>query len=350
MSARIYLDHAATTPLLPEARAAMATGLEMWANPSSPHREGRAARAALEEARGRIKAALGWSHELIFTSGASEAAAIALKGRRVAVSAVEHQSVLGAAPGAVVLPVEALGRVVGDPVPGALLAIQQVNSETGVIQPLEAIAPATREATCPLFADCAQGAGKLALPDADLIAVSAHKLGGPPGIGALLARDLGLLTATGQGQEQGYRPGTENLPAALGFAAALEALAARGDWTAPLVAWRAELDAVIRAGGGEVIADRADRLATIASYRMPGTSAAAQLMRFDGQGFAVSAGSACSSGSMKPSHVLAAMGIGEGEAGEVIRVSFGHSTTHDEVARFAEAWTGLARGARARAA
>jgi cysteine desulfurase len=344
---RIYLDHAATTPILPQAQAAMAAAWDMWANPSSPHREGRAARAALEEARGRIKAALGWRGELIFTSGATEAAAIAL-GRttmgKVAVAAVEHLAVLKARGDAILLPVDAEGRLVADIPRHALAAVQQVNSETGVIQPLDRIAGEVRAAGSVLFADCAQGAGKLALPDADLIAVSAHKLGGPPGVGALLVRDLRLIATTGQGQEQGYRPGTENLPAVLGFAAAIEAAPYRLEEQA---AWRAELDDIVRSGGGTVIVDTAPRLPLIASYRMPGVSAAAQLMRFDAAGFAVSAGSACSSGSMRGSHVLAAMGVA---TDEVIRVSFGHDTTRADVAAFGAAWAAMARGAGAKAA
>lgn len=336
---RIYLDHAATTPILPEARAAIAAAWETWANPSSPHREGRAARAALEEARERIKAALGWTGELIFTGGATEAAAVALRRTTravVAVSAVEHLAVLKARDDAVVLAVDAEGLFAGEVPAGALVAVQQVNNETGVIQPIDGLADAVRAAGGILFADCAQGAIKLALPDADMIAISAHKLGGPPGIGALLVRDLALIEPAGQGQEQGYRPGTENLPAILGFAAAIEAAPYRMDAQA---GWRGALDGLVRDAGGSVIADAAPRLPLIASYRMPGVSAAAQLMRFDAAGFAVSAGSACSSGSMRGSHVLAAMGVA---AAEVIRVSFGHDTTQAEVAAFGAAWAAMA--------
>ncbi|NIJ08376.1 cysteine desulfurase [Sphingomonas vulcanisoli] len=349
MNDRITLDHAATTVIRPEAAAAMAEGMARWANPSSQHAEGRAARAALEGARDRIKAALGWTGELLFTSGATEAAAIALgrAKRPVAISAVEHAAVVGAAPGAAVLPVGADGLVDAEMPEDALVAIQQVNSETGVIQPLDALAERIKTKGGLLFADCAQGAAKLPLPPADMIAVSAHKFGGPPGIGALLARDLGALTPVGQGQEQGYRPGTENLPGALGFAAALDA----GEpWLDAVAAWREELDAAVRAAGGVVICDASPRLATIASYRMPGVSAAAQLMRFDLGGFAVSAGSACSSGSLKRSPVLAAIGLVPEAADQVIRVSLGWTTTAEDVRAFADAWAALAHEARARAA
>ncbi len=326
---RIYLDHAATTPMRPEAAAAVMEGMARWANPSSPHAEGRAARAALEDARKRIAKALGWPHHVILTSGASESAALALRGRPgVAVAAVEHDAVLRAAEQPVMLDVDAGGIVVNGEGAQAI-ALQSANSETGVLQ--------NRPAGFRI-ADCSQTAGKLPLPDADLIIVSAHKLGGPPGIGALLVRDLGLLDPTG-GQERGYRGGTENLPGALGFAAALEA---PRDWFTDMPALRATLDEAILAGGGEIVAHHSPRIPTIASYRMPGISSAAQLIRLDMAGFAVSAGSACSSGSMRPSHVLAAMGYSAQAAAEVVRVSFGWTTTVEDVAKFAEAWTRIA--------
>jgi cysteine desulfurase len=328
--ARIYLDHAATTPMRPEAIAAVMEGMARWANPSSPHAEGRAARAALEGVRRRIAQALGWPHHVILTSGASESATLALRGRPgVAVAAVEHDAVLRAAEQSVVLEVDAGGVAVN--VEGAqTIALQSANSETGVLQ---------ARPTGVWIADCSQTAGKLPLPDADLIIVSAHKLGGPPGIGALLVRDLGLLDPTG-GQERGYRGGTENLPGALGFAAALEA---PRDWFADMADLRAKLDEAILAGGGEIVAQNSPRIPTIASYRMPGVSSAAQLIRLDMAGFAVSAGSACSSGSMRPSHVLAAMGYSAQAAAEVVRVSFGWTTTAEDVAKFAEAWTRIAQ-------
>jgi len=220
--ARIYLDHAATTPIIPAAREAMADAMARWANPSSPHSEGRAARAALENARARVAAALNWDGEVIFTSGASEAIAIALRGHDAIASAVEHDAVLAVA-GATRLPVGPDGYVDRNAITGpARYAVQSVNNETGVIQPMAEIADIVRANGGILFADCSQSAGKLPLPDADVMCVSAHKLGGPPGMGALLVRNLGLLTPTG-GQEQGYRRGTENLPAAIGFATALDA-------------------------------------------------------------------------------------------------------------------------------
>lgn len=343
---RLYLDHAATTPMLPAAQAAMVAGMGSWANPSSPHADGRAARAMLEDARRRIGAALGWSGHVIFTSGASEAIAIALgraKAGAILTSAVEHDAVLRVTKGADRLAVDGDGRidpvaVVAEQSAKPLFAVQHVNNETGVIQPLDRIG---RDGAI-LFADCAQSAGKLPLPDADMIAISAHKFGGPPGIGALLIRDLTLIEPSG-GQEQGYRAGTENLPAVLAMAAALEA---REDWLPQAATLRARLDAGVEAAGGEIVARDAERLPTIASYRMPGVSARAQLIQFDMAGISVSAGSACSSGSLKTSHVLTAMGWVDEAAAQVVRVSFGPQTSEADVDRFLSAWTAMADKAR----
>ena len=345
----VYLDHAATTPLLPAARDAWAEGAAIWANPSSPHRQGRAARAALEDARARVKAALGWDGEVIFTSGGSEALAIGLgrcHRRLAALSSVEHDAVLRHAGDAVLLPVDGCGRVAPAAAAHAgLVAVQQVNSETGVIQPLGAIAGSVREAGGWLLADCAQGAGKIALPDADLIAIAAHKFGGPIGIGALLLRDWAMLEPGG-GQERGYRAGTENLPAAMAMAAALEA---GNGWLAEAARLRRLVECGIVEAGGEVVAEEALRIATIGAYRMPCVASAVQLIRFDGIGIAVSAGSACSSGSLRTSHVLRAMGLPEAAASEVIRVSIGRETGQGDIVRFLDAWRMIAGKARAAA-
>ena len=341
--ARIYLDHAATTPIIPAAREAMADAMVRWANPSSPHSEGRAARAALENARRRVATALNWDGEVIFTSGASEAIAIALRGHDAIASAVEHDAVLAVA-GATRLPVGPDGYVDRNAITGsARYAVQSVNNETGVIQPMAEIADIVRANGGILFADCSQSAGKLPLPDADVMCVSAHKLGGPPGMGALLVRNLGLLTPTG-GQEQGYRRGTENLPAAIGFATALDAGFA---WVEKAVRLRELLDAEVTASGGVVVAEASNRLATIGSYRMPGVAASSQLINFDMAGIAVSAGSACSSGTLKTSHVLGAMGWDERSASEVVRVSFNADTSESDVARFLDVWRNIVIRAKA---
>jgi cysteine desulfurase len=357
LSQRLYLDHAATTPMVLAAREAMRAAIARWANPSSPHAEGRAARAMLEEARSRIAKALGWDGEVILTGGATEAIRIALTRTKCdarIVSAVEHEAVHRVASDAFFLPVQQDGTVLPDALTGRLgalgakaplVAIQAVNNETGVCQPLDKLAPIVGKAGGLLFADCAQSAGKAALPDADLIAISAHKFGGPPGVGALLVRDLGMLETSG-GQEKGYRAGTENLPGVVAMAAALEE--GRG-WVDRAADLRAHLDGAIEAAGGEVVAKRS-RLATIGAYRMPGVAASAQLIQLDLAGIAISAGSACSSGTLKSSHVLSAMGWGEAEAGQVIRASFGPETSRADIYRFVEAWKRIADGARSRAA
>jgi cysteine desulfurase len=352
---RIYLDHAATTPLRPEAREAMLRGVEMWANPSSPHSEGRTARAALEDARERIKAALGWTGEVIFTSGASEALAIGL-GRahvdRRIVSAVEHDAVFAAAPNAEILPVasggrgsaqvdcDALERMLARP-GRAVVAVQSINSETGTVLLPHEGCPAialTREAGGLFLADCSQSAGKVPLPDADMIVVSAHKLGGPIGIGALLVRDFAMLQPVG-GHERGYRRGTENLPAVLGFAAALE-VGGIETW-ATSYPDRYDLKDMLQRNGEVLrLGPQCSHIIAVAHPRM---SAAALLIRLDGMGFGVSAGSACSSGTLKRSRALENFGIGDDLATRTIRVSIGWNTTCDELQAFADAWQELAR-------
>jgi cysteine desulfurase len=347
---RIYLDHAATTPLRPEAREAMLRGFEMWANPSSPHAEGRKARAALEDARERVKTALGWTGEVIFTSGASEALAIGLgraKAERRIVSAVEHDAVFRAAPDAEVLPIidsevdqNHLEHILAQGGP-AIVAIQEVNSETGITRPgyvRDPIVHCIRKSGGLLLSDCSQSAGKSPrLPDTDMAVISAHKLGGPIGIGALLVRDFAMLQPSG-GQERGYRAGTENLPAVLGFAAALEA----GD----IDTWSTTGDQRYEFrnalyGAGEVIPEgcHCNYIFAVAHDTL---SAAALLITLDSMGFAVSAGSACSSGTLKRSRALEAYGIDEAVAARTIRISLGWTTTPSELDAFADAWASLA--------
>ena len=332
----------------------MEEGFRLWANPSSPHAEGRKARGALEDARERIKAALGWDGELIFTSGASEAATLALgsaRGGRRMVSAVEHDAVVNAAPGAVVLPVTGDGlldpEVLGQALDGLdtpVVAIQSINSETGAGQDFPAVCDLVDEAGGMSIIDAAQSAGKLRSRfQSSMAIVSAHKFGGPVGIGALLVADYALLEPSG-GHERGYRRGTENLPGALGMAAALEASGDR--YCDPLVL--ASLDRLareVRALGGEWLSDRlANPTPYIKAIAMSGMSGSVQVMRLDMAGISVSQGSACSSGTMKPSRVLEAMGVPREVAERTIRVSLGWNTTRAEVERFCEVWLDMARG------
>ena len=347
MKARIYLDHASTTPMLPEAIAALEAAARDWANPSSAHGEGRATRARLEEAREKIAAALGWAGLLVFTSGATEAIEMVLRRGRAGdriVSAIEHPAVLRTVPDARRIKARHDGTLdlqdLDESLAAArspLVAVQAVNNETGVIHPLEEIGRRVRAAGGLLLADCAQSAAKLPLPDADFIVAAAHKLGGPPGIGALLIKDPASIEAVG-GQEGGYRPGTVPVPLIAAFAAALEA---DHGWLEDAARLRESLDRQVVEAGGEVIAGEAPRVPTISAYRMPGVPAASQMMQLDLAGIAVSAGSACSSGSLKTSHVLVAMGMEEEAAREVIRVSFGPSTGEADVEALMRHWRQL---------
>jgi len=302
----------------------------------------------LEEARTALCEALGWRHDVIFTSGASEAVEIAAARTRIAGrvhGATEHAIVphaMGAA--SKVIPVDADGLIDEAALDSilaegpALVAIQMVNNETSILQPLDRLAPKIREAGSLLLADCAQSASKAPLPDADFIALSAHKLGGPPGIGALLVRDLGTLEPVG-GQEKGYRRGTQDAPSAMAFAAALEAKPYDMGRLAEL---RARLDEGVRQAGGAIIGEESPRLSTIGAISLPGASSSSLLVQFDLAGIAVSAGSACSSGKMKESAVLAAMGVAPELAGGFLRISFGPHTTEAEVDAFLAEWTRIA--------
>jgi cysteine desulfurase len=331
----------------------MDEGFRLWANPSSPHAEGRKARAALEDARERVKRALGLTEtnenmELIFTSGASEALWIALnraKVERRIVSAVEHDAVFRAAPDAEVVPLtdgvldaDALGALLNGE-QRALVAVQTVNSETGTVQLPFLQNPevqTTNRAGALLLRDCSQSAGKDPLPEGDLLVISAHKFGGPIGIGALLVRDFNLLEPAG-GHERGYRQGTENLPGALGMAAALEA-GGLDSWVTT-VEQRFDFKKALH-HSGDVI-QPGMQCSHIFAVAHPTMSAQALLIRLDAMGFAVSAGSACSSGTLKKSRVLDAFGVADDVAARTIRVSLGWNTTPEDLERFAEAWASL---------
>ena len=360
MISPVYLDYAATAPLDPAAVAAMREAAETWANPSSVHRAGRRAHAMLEGARDRIAASLGCaSRALLFTSGATEAIGIALRSdasASVLVSAVEHDAVRLQALGAKIIPVDGAGQVdlaalaalLATASAPVIVAVMQANNETGVLQPLPEIAALVAAAGGKLLVDAVQGVGKLPLPEADFVAVSAHKCGGPPGVGALIVRDLDGCAASraGGGQERGYRAGTENLPGIAGFAAALAERTADAGWLERAASLRDGLEAQL--DGAEFVGAVAPRLGTISCIRMAGVAAMTQVMALDLAGFAVSAGAACSSGKVGASHVLRAMGMSERAAGEAIRVSLGWRTTAAEIDAFAAAWNALAARQRAK--
>lgn len=357
-----YLDYNATAPIEPAAVEAMAAAARDWANPSSVHGAGRRAKGQLETARETLATYLNCQPQaLVFTSGGTESLGLALRGLGAAshlVSAVEHDAVRLQAAAPVVAPVDASGIVdlaalaqllAAAPKP-ALVAIMHVNNETGVIQPVDAVIALAREHGARVLCDAVQSAGKLPLPAADFVAVSAHKLGGPPGVGALIVRCADDLAAVqrGGGQERGLRAGTENLPGIAGFAAALAARADR-DWLDRAAALRDRLEARL-GDAAEIFGAGAPRLGTTSCLRMPGVPAATQLIAFDLAGFAVSSGAACSSGKVRTSHVLTAMGVAAAAAGEAIRVSLGWHNTETEVDGFAEAWKTLARRQAAKAA
>ena len=342
----IYLDYQATTPLAPEAREAMLpwlTGPEApgFANPHSPHRPGRAAAAAVEVAREQVAGLFPPGGRVIFTSGATEALNLAIFGsgaQRLAVSAIEHAAVLDTAeaadPQRTILPVNDEGLVDPDaPLPESvgLVVVMQVNNEIGTIQPVTRLAERAHAGGALFLCDAVQGAGKLAPPEgADLIAVSAHKLHGPKGIGALWVRDGVNLQPVqyGGGQEQGLRSGTLSPALCAGFGAAAElALACRQSdgrhveslWTRlrqALPDWQLNGSEFARWKGN-------------LNLRRDGLDVA-RLMS-DSRELAFSAGSACASGSGRPSHVLRAIGLTDAQAKSSIRLGFGRYTMLDEV-------------------
>jgi len=370
-----YLDWNATAPLRPEAAAAITTALAHCGNPSSVHRWGRAARQMVERAREAVAALVGGDPEgVVFVSGGTEANHLALFGsgrERVLASAVEHSSVLQAMPAAERIAVDANGivdltrlnqQLAADPRP-ALISVMLANNETGVIEPVAEIAAIAHRHGALFHCDAVQAAGKIpvdvAAIGADLVSLSAHKLGGPPGIGALIVRGMAELSPMirGGGQERGRRAGSENLPGIAGFAAAAVAAMdglAGYDGVRQL---RDSLDASLITAAPEaiVIGAAAWRLPNTTAIALPGVSAETQIIALDLDGVMVSAGAACSSGKVGPSHVLQAMGAAPEIAGCTIRISLGWSTTEAEIDHFLTAWTAMrrrviARGTAARAA
>jgi len=342
MAMRAYLDWNATAPVRAEARAAMIAAMDLVGNPSSVHAEGRAATAVIEKARAQVAEAFGaQASDIVFTSGATEAAALALAGRGLHGSGVEHDAVRAWVTED--LPVDRQGQVtVTDP---SRSALQLANSETGILQELP---PGLA------VSDFTQGFGKLPVAfdwsGVDMGLISAHKLGGPRGIGALvLRRGLDVeARIKGGGQEMGRRSGTENLIGIAGFGAAAQAATqdlVNGVWE-EVSQLRNILENSLDLDGNVTIlvGKDATRLPNTTCLVTPGWKGETQVMQMDLAGFAVSAGSACSSGKVTSSAVLRAMGFNEREAGSAIRISIGPATTREEVLRFSEAW----RAARAR--
>ncbi len=335
---RVYLDWNATTPLRSEARAAMLAAMEVVGNPSSVHAEGRAARGIVERARAQLLRALGAEGaELVFTASATEAAALALAGRAILCSGLEHDAVAAWCEAALEV---GPGGQVDVPEPGRA-TLQAANSESGILLDLpEGLA----------LVDATQAFGKVPFAfnwsGAEMAIVSAHKLGGPKGVGALVMRRGTELAAQviGGGQEMGRRAGTENVIGIAGFGAAAEAAARdlEGDTWSRVAKLREILENEIAESVKDTIfvGNDADRLPNTSYFITPGWKGETQVMVMDLAGFAVSAGSACSSGKVRASGVLRAMGYGEVEAASALRVSLGPATTEDEVRAFVRAWTG----------
>lgn len=355
-----YLDHNATAPVLPEARAAMAEALAMTGNPSSVHGFGRAARRAIDDARAKVAALVGVKPEaVVFTSGGTEANNLALAAHgfeRVLASAIEHDSVLRAAPEAQRIPVNADGVVnlqaLDDALAAggkALVSVMLANNEAGVIQPVAKAAAIAHRHGATLHCDAVQAAGKIEIDmgalGADMLALSAHKLGGPSGVGALILRDGVALNPAllGGGQESWRRAGTENLAGIVGFGVAAD-IAARDLEKAPALAGlRDEIErrVLVVAPDAPIYGKAAPRLVNTSCIGMPGVKGETQVMAFDLAGIAVSAGAACSSGKVTPSAVLQAMGASKELAGQAIRVSLGRGNGPGDVARFAAVWKDL---------
>jgi len=394
VSRRVYLDWNATAPLRPEARAAMLEAMDLLGNPSSVHAEGRAARAIVERARAEVAALAGADpSEIVFTSGATEGVAtVARQGWDLAVltglehdavhdalspdlnDAVEQAIVCHGPPGTDAHPGGAFWEdgiwdemAARRDAPRVLLAVTAADGESGitgliedVLDPLaDRVEMTLAQARITRFSDLTQRLGKapvdIAASGLDFAVAGAHKIGGPKGVGCLVARRPEDLTPLllGGGQEGMHRAGTENPVAIAGFGAA--AAAARRDLEAGTWERVCELRNLLERSLAEQVAEtmffgqECARLPNTSCFAAPGWSAEMQVMQMDLDGFAISAGSACSSGKMRPSRVLAALGAGD-LAASAVRVSIGPTTTEAEILAFADAWIGRYRRRRARAA
>ncbi|MGN6308444.1 MAG: cysteine desulfurase family protein [Xanthobacteraceae bacterium] len=372
MKQRVYLDWNATTPLHPEARAALVAALDICGNPSSVHGEGRRAHKVLQDARAAVAALVGATSEtVVFTSGATESNALALApglhrpasppARRLIVSAIEHSSVLAGGRFAKefveialvdrsgVIDLTELARLLTDK-PPALISIMLANNETGAIQPIRQVAELVRAHGGVLHVDAVAALGKMDINfkslNCDLLSISAHKIGGPKGVGALVVADdlRGLEPELrGGGQEKGRRAGTENLPGIAGFGAA--ATVVRATWeqhARHCEVLRKRLEKGLKQAGAVIIAENVPRLPNTTLFTAPGLHAETAVIGFDLEGIAVSSGSACSSGKVQPSHVLEAMHADPEQVRGGVRISLGWETTENDVDRALEAWRKLA--------
>lgn len=373
MPDRIYLDWNATTPLRREAKKAMAATWDLCGNPSSVHAEGREARRLVEEARALVANAVGARpRNVVLTSGGTEANVLALRPglhvgsgvpvERLVVSAIEHASVLSGGQ----FPAEAIStvgvthsgvldldqlRTALDGKPPALVSIMLANNETGALQPVTEAARIVHAAGGVLHVDAIQAFGKIPVEigalGADLVTLSAHKIGGPKGVGAVVLAEglegLGALLRGG-GQEQGRRAGTENVAGIIGFGAATRAaMAALSEDGSRLEGLRNQLERGLRQAPEIIVfSEGTPRLPNTVLFTVPGLKAETAVIGFDLAGIALSSGSACSSGKVQPSHVLAAMGFGPDLAQGAVRLSLGWSTSEEDINHCLEAWRKLA--------
>ncbi len=372
MHTPVYLDHAATTPVRQEVLEAMLPYLtdQAFGNPSSAHRFGRAARAGIEQARREIAQAMGAEpNQVIFTSGGTESdnlgivgAALAARDRGLnmcaAVSAIEHKGVLAAAHAVchlggreIVLPVDAGGRVDFEALSAALaqcpgvVSVMWVNNEVGIVQPIREIAERCREAGVTFHTDAVQAFGKVPVSLQDLpctlLTISGHKIGAPKGIGALIVRERKAVEAIihGGGQQYGIRPGTENVAGAVGLGRAAQLAAAEQVEEAErLTRLRDRMAERLKATVNEIVinGERSERAPHVLNVSVAGADSEALLMHLDLAGVAVSSGSACSTGSVEPSHVLVAMGVPRELALGAIRFSLGRQTGEADIDRAAQ--------------
>ncbi len=369
---RAYLDYNATALVRPEVMRAVASALEIGGNPSSVHGAGREAKAKVEAARRSVARLVGASpRSVVFTSGGTEANNMALRGAvsrgsHLTVSAIEHDSMLdavksGKRTGSLipvgregVVDVSALDRELRRQPVGAFVSVMVANNETGVIQPIAKVVEVARAHHATVHCDGVQAPGKIAVEfdqlGVDSMSLSAHKFGGPQGIGALVVRDGAEppeAMFVGGGQERGQRAGTENVPGIVGFGAAAESALADTETPRRVEELRNRLEGRIRsiAGDAVIVGSGAARLPNTSCIAMPGVPAETQVIAFDLAGVGVSAGAACSSGKVARSHVIAAMGLPENQSGSAIRVSFGWASRSEDADRFVDAWKELYRRA-----
>ena len=366
-----YLDYNATTPVLAEVADAVNAAMRRFGNPSSVHAAGRSARSAVEDAREAVAAMVnGAARQVVFTSGGTEANGLALRGlaaahrcTRVIASAVEHPSVLAHVDADALVRVDADGIIDLETLEDmlkthaapVLIAVMFANNETGVLQPVTAVVDLARKYGALVHCDAVQAPGKMALDlqalGVDSISLSAHKCGGLKGAGALVLRTGVDLTGDilGGGQERRRRAGTENVPGIVAFGAAARGHADILNEAKRVTQLRDALESGVSAIAphARIFARHKPRLGNTSCIALPGISSETQLMRLDLAGVAVSAGSACSSGKIAPSHVLLAMDVVPEVAKSAIRVSFGWENTENDVARFLEAWRPLAVSAAA---